>query len=63
MLHQYLNKNKEENEQTDMNRMTWSTIRRELKTFLDATWIYGHQIITFRHASLEQVRTFFSIVL
>jgi hypothetical protein len=56
MLQYYLNNNnKDENNQISINQMTWSTLRRHLKTFLDTTWIEGHQLIIFRHSSLEQV--------
>jgi hypothetical protein len=50
-----MNKNVDENNQTIINQMTWSTLRRHLKTFLDTTWIEGHQLIIIRHSSLEQV--------
>jgi hypothetical protein len=56
MLQFYLNNNNtDENNQISINQMTWSTLRRNLKTFLDTTWIEGHQLIIFRHSSVEQV--------
>ncbi|CAF3865964.1 unnamed protein product [Rotaria magnacalcarata] len=55
MLQQYMNKTGGENDKTPIDRMVWSTLRRQLKTFLDTTWIYGHQLIIYRHASLEQI--------
>jgi len=56
MLQYYLNNNNtDKNNQISVNQMTWSTLRRHLKTFLDTTWIEGHQLIIFRHSSLEQV--------
>lgn len=55
MLHYYLNKNTDETNQKAVNPMVWSTLRRYIKTFLDTTWIYGKQLIIFRHSTLEQV--------
>jgi hypothetical protein len=56
MLQYYFNKNtKGENDPIVINQMTWSILRRNLKTFLDASWIQGHQLVIFRHSSLEKV--------
>ena len=55
MIQHYMNKNPDGNDQILVNRMTWSALRRQIKTFLDTTWIDGHQVIIFRHMSLEQV--------
>jgi hypothetical protein len=50
-----MNNNSDDKNSILINRMTWSTLRRQLKTFLDTSWIDGHQLIVFRHSSLEQV--------
>ncbi|CAF0915376.1 unnamed protein product [Rotaria sordida] len=55
MLQHFMNKTTDENNQILVNRMTWSTIQRHLKTFLDTTWMDGHQLVIYRHASLEQI--------
>jgi hypothetical protein len=55
MLQHYMNANAGEKNQVLIDRMTWSTIRRHLKTFLDTSWIDGHQLVIFRHATLEKV--------
>jgi hypothetical protein len=55
MLQNYMNNNSDDKNSILINRMTWSTLRRQLKTFLDTSWIDGHQLIVFRHSSLEQV--------
>lgn len=58
MLQCYLttnDKNGTEVENIMISPMTWSTLRRQIKTFLDTTWIRGNQLIIFRHASFEQV--------
>ena len=55
MLQHFMNKTTDENNQILVNRMTWSTIQRHLKTFLDTTWMDGHQLVIYRHASFEQV--------
>ena len=55
MLQSYLNQSMDEKNSVEINQMTWSVVRRHLKTFLDTTWIEGHQLIIFRHSSLEQV--------
>jgi hypothetical protein len=51
-----MNKITDENTPVVVNQMAWSLLRRHMKTFLDTTWIEGHQLITFHHPSLEQVR-------
>ncbi len=55
MLQYYISKNAIETTEMAVDQMTWSILRRHLKTFLDTTWIEGHQLIVFRHSSLEQV--------
>jgi hypothetical protein len=55
MLQIYMNKTTDVNNPIVVNQMTWSLLRRYMKTFLDTTWIGGHQLIIFHHSSLEQV--------
>ncbi|UJR37210.1 hypothetical protein I4U23_029919 [Adineta vaga] len=54
MLERYMNNNVDETKRVNVDRMMWSTIRRHLKSFLDTSWIDGHQLITFRHSTLLQ---------
>lgn len=57
MLSRYMNENNAENNPDAgmVNQMTWAVLRRHLKTFLDTTWIVGHQLIVFRHSTMERV--------
>lgn len=55
MLDSFMNRDVEETKQTLINRIVCSTLQRHLKTFLDTAWVDGHQLIVFRHPSLEQV--------
>ncbi|CAF0883848.1 unnamed protein product [Adineta steineri] len=55
MLEHYLNMNiDDEKNRIIIDRMTWSTIQRYLKLFLDTAWIDGHQLIIFRHSTLQK---------
>jgi hypothetical protein len=58
MLQYYMDQNTNESNKIAINPMVWSTLRRNMKTFLDTTWTLGHQLIIFRHSSLEQVIIF-----
>ncbi|CAF1086252.1 unnamed protein product [Rotaria sp. Silwood1] len=55
ILQHFMNKTINENNQIVVNRMTWSTLQRQMKTFLDTTWMDGHQLVIYRHAVLEQI--------
>jgi hypothetical protein len=55
MLRRYMDNKSDEKNPIVINQMTWSTLRRQMKTFLDTTWINGHHLVIFRHSSLEQV--------
>ncbi|CAF2483713.1 unnamed protein product [Rotaria sp. Silwood2] len=55
LLQHFMNKTTDENNQILINRMIWSTLQRHMKTFLDTTWMDGHQLVIYRHASIEQI--------
>jgi hypothetical protein len=57
MLSRFLNKTDELSTNIIVNQIVWSTLRRQIKTFLDTSWKDGHQLIIFRHSSLEKVIT------
>ncbi|CAF1660851.1 unnamed protein product, partial [Didymodactylos carnosus] len=60
LLQFYLNKKKSDVElattdsKQDVNQITWSILRRTVKTLLDTSWCIGYQVMILRHASLEQ---------
>jgi hypothetical protein len=46
-----------EDESNEINAMVWSRMRRQLKVFLDTTWVEARQLLVLRHATIHKVVT------